>query len=103
MKRATVIASCPAILLTAPAADAASMAERDVNRGVVEIETMGTRGVLVRMGEDLAALIDDGATRRVLPVVGMPLPRRCPWWAYYRSGGWRSCWGSSDLCRKFVL
>jgi uncharacterized protein len=41
-----------------------------VNRGVVEIETSGTAGISLRMVEDLANLIDDGATRRVLPVVG---------------------------------
>jgi uncharacterized protein len=41
-----------------------------VNRGVVEIETSGSAGISVRMVEDLANLIDDGATRRVLPVVG---------------------------------
>ena len=41
-----------------------------VNRGVVEIETSGTAGISLRMIEDLANLIDDGATRRVVPVVG---------------------------------
>src|SRR5438132_1217785 len=41
-----------------------------VNRGVVEIETSGTAGISVRMAEDLANLIDDGSTRRVVPVVG---------------------------------
>jgi uncharacterized protein len=41
-----------------------------VNRGVVEIETSGSAGISVRMVEDLANLINDGATRRVLPVVG---------------------------------
>src|SRR5438067_5619850 len=41
-----------------------------VNRGIVEIETAGTAGISVRMAEDLANLIDDGATRRVLPVIG---------------------------------
>ena len=38
------------------------------NRGVVELETGGSSGISVRMAEELAALIDDGATRRVLPV-----------------------------------
>src|SRR5881394_4291145 len=41
-----------------------------VNRGVVEIETTGSAGMSVRLVEDLANLVDDGATRRVLPVVG---------------------------------
>jgi TRAP-type uncharacterized transport system substrate-binding protein len=41
-----------------------------VNRGVVELETGGTAGISVRIGEELANLIDDGATRRLVPVVG---------------------------------
>jgi TRAP transporter TAXI family solute receptor len=41
-----------------------------VNKGVVELETTGSDGISVRIAEDLARLIDDGATRRVLPVVG---------------------------------
>jgi uncharacterized protein len=40
------------------------------NRGVVEIETGSAAGISVRIVEDLANLVDDGATRRVLPVVG---------------------------------
>ena len=40
------------------------------NKGVVEIETGTTTGISVRIAEDLANIIDDGATRRVLPVVG---------------------------------
>ncbi len=41
-----------------------------INRGVVELETSGAAGISVRIAEDLANLIDDGATRRVVPVVG---------------------------------
>jgi TRAP-type uncharacterized transport system substrate-binding protein len=41
-----------------------------INRGVVELETTGSAGIAVRIAEDLAHLIDDGATRRVVPVVG---------------------------------
>jgi len=50
----------------------ASLAQQPqaVNRGVVEIETPGSGGMSVRLVEDLANLIDDGATRRVLPVIG---------------------------------
>jgi hypothetical protein len=44
--------------------------EASVNRGVVELETTRTAGISVRIAEDLANVIDDGATRRVLPVVG---------------------------------
>src|SRR5260370_25727521 len=45
-------------------------ASASINRGVVELETSGAAGISVRIAEDLANLIDDGATRRVLPVVG---------------------------------
>lgn len=45
-------------------------AEIAVNRGVVELETGRATGISVRIAEDLANVIDDGATRRVLPVVG---------------------------------
>ena len=40
------------------------------NKGVVEIETGSSSGISVRIVEDIANIIDDGATRRVLPVVG---------------------------------
>ena len=48
-----------------PAAD-----PNDVNKGVVELETAGSAGITVRMAEDLASVINDGATRRIVPVVG---------------------------------
>jgi TRAP-type uncharacterized transport system substrate-binding protein len=41
-----------------------------VNKGVVELETSGSAGISVKIAEDLANLIDDGATRRVLPIIG---------------------------------
>lgn len=44
--------------------------ENAVNRGVVQLETTSASGISVRIAEDLANVIDDGATRRVLPVVG---------------------------------
>jgi TRAP-type uncharacterized transport system substrate-binding protein len=49
---------------------AASSPENSVNKGVVELETSSAAGISVRIAEDLANVIDDGATRRVLPVVG---------------------------------
>ena len=52
---------------TAPPSQATQAAN---NKGVVEIETAPTTGISVRVVEDLANIIDDGATRRVLPVVG---------------------------------
>jgi TRAP-type uncharacterized transport system substrate-binding protein len=56
--------------LHAPCASAAEQAVTVINRGVVEIETSGAAGISVRIAEDLANLVDDGATRRVVPVVG---------------------------------
>jgi len=41
-----------------------------VNRGVVELETASSAGISVRIAEDLASVVNDGATRRVVPVVG---------------------------------
>ncbi|HUK58574.1 MAG TPA: TAXI family TRAP transporter solute-binding subunit [Stellaceae bacterium] len=38
--------------------------------GVVEIETGDTAGIAGQIAADLAALLDDGATRRVVPVLG---------------------------------
>src|SRR5438874_5258693 len=59
--------------MTALAAPPSTAALADVavaNRGVVELETVRSSGISVRISEDLANIIDDGATRRVLPVVG---------------------------------
>jgi TRAP-type uncharacterized transport system substrate-binding protein len=41
-----------------------------VNRGVVQLQTGRAAGISVNIAEDLANLVDDGATRRVLPVIG---------------------------------
>ena len=57
-----------AIVLSMPEAFAQQSAA--VNRGVIELETTGSDGISVRIAEDLARLIDDGATRRVVPVIG---------------------------------
>jgi TRAP-type uncharacterized transport system substrate-binding protein len=40
------------------------------NKGVVELETGRAPDLSVRMAEEIATIIDDGATRRVVPVVG---------------------------------
>jgi TRAP-type uncharacterized transport system substrate-binding protein len=50
------------------AAHAETLAER-TNRGLVEILTAAD-GASIQMAEDIASVLDDGATRRVLPVVG---------------------------------
>jgi uncharacterized protein len=71
MKRAIAVAGGLALLTIGVApAGAAPLAETTVNRGIVELETMSANGASVRIGEDLANIIDDGATRRVLPIVG---------------------------------
>src|SRR6266700_2835569 len=63
--------SIVALLIGAGAVGAAALTtETGVNKGVVELETMGANGASVRIGEDLANAIDDGATRRVLLIVG---------------------------------
>jgi uncharacterized protein len=47
----------------------AVLAERP-NQGLIELITGPVASTIVRTGEDLATVLDDGATRRVLPVVG---------------------------------
>ena len=39
-------------------------------RGVIVLETEGSAGISVRIAEELARATNDGATRRILPVVG---------------------------------
>lgn len=56
------------VLLMVPVTHAQQSAA--TNRGVVQVLTTGSAGISVRMAEDLANLIDDGATRRLVPVVG---------------------------------
>jgi TRAP transporter TAXI family solute receptor len=65
---AAVIAAAAALAL-APAAFAQSAIDR-ANRGVVEIEAGTADDISGKMVNDLADLLDDGATRRVLPVLG---------------------------------
>ncbi len=40
------------------------------NRGVIQLVTGGSAGASIRIAEDLASVFDDGATRRLLPVIG---------------------------------
>jgi uncharacterized protein len=65
-----IIAVASPIGRPALAKNPAAPAELSVNRGVVELETARAAGISVRIAEDLANVIDDGATRRVLPVIG---------------------------------
>src|SRR5262245_1533894 len=41
-----------------------------VNRGVIELETGSADDISVRLAGEIARIVDDGATRRVVPVVG---------------------------------
>jgi len=76
MKRSIIAASIIVGLSFPPAntsfakTAAASAPETSVNRGVVELLSARTAGISVRIAEDLANIVDDGTTRRVLPVVG---------------------------------
>jgi uncharacterized protein len=68
-----VLAVAIAVALAAaggPSANAAADNAAVVNRGVVELETGPAADVSVRMAAEIASIIDDGATRRVVPVVG---------------------------------
>src|ERR1700741_333532 len=75
MKRPTIAAAVVAVLATpiALATPASTAGPADIavlSRGVVELETARAAGISVRIAEDLANVIDDGATRRVLPIIG---------------------------------
>ena len=75
MKCPTIAAAVVAVLampiiLAALARAAVTRDIAVVNRGVVALETGRAAGISVRIAEDLANVIDDGATRRVLPVIG---------------------------------
>src|SRR5579864_444891 len=67
---ATVACLCVATSARAADSPASQQTQAANNKGVVEIESGATTGISVRIVEDLANIIDDGATRRVLPVVG---------------------------------
>jgi TRAP-type uncharacterized transport system substrate-binding protein len=45
--------------------------EADLHHGPVLLETEGSTGISVRMAEELTEVINDGATRRILPVIGI--------------------------------
>jgi uncharacterized protein len=54
-----------AALAAAPSAESSL-----VNRGVVELETGGSNETAARIAADIVSIVDDGATRRVVPVIG---------------------------------
>jgi TRAP-type uncharacterized transport system substrate-binding protein len=69
--RSSVVAAvaCAVAIAVPAAADADTPLDRS-NRGLVEMITDGADGIGPRIGQDLANVLDDGATRRVLTVVG---------------------------------
>src|SRR5487761_431700 len=67
MPWAIAFSPCRASLAAAFAADTSL---DHGTRGVVELETGGTDGISGQIAADLAGLLNDGATRRVVPVIG---------------------------------
>src|SRR5262245_16130255 len=66
-----IVAVCyPAVRTCCAKTAAVSASEPGRNRGIVQIETARADGISVRIAEDMANIVDDGVTRRVLPVVG---------------------------------
>jgi TRAP-type uncharacterized transport system substrate-binding protein len=68
---AVIMLFLPLAALTTASNAAGPSPDVSVNRGVVELETGGGAGISVRIAQDLAKLINDGATRRILPVIGI--------------------------------
>ncbi|MGE5202756.1 MAG: TAXI family TRAP transporter solute-binding subunit [Acidobacteriota bacterium] len=69
--RISFLPLCAAVTLALAAVPVAaqSLVER-ANRGLVEIATGSTLGTDARIVEDLADALDDGATRRIVPMIG---------------------------------
>jgi uncharacterized protein len=70
---AVVIFAVAGVVVAASASRPARAASQNavvVNRGVVELETGPADDISVRMAGEIASIIDDAATRRVVPVVG---------------------------------
>jgi len=63
--RAFQVALC--LLLGAAAITPVCAAE---STDLIRVETGGSSGSTVRLGEDIASLVDDGTTRRLMPVIG---------------------------------
>ena len=60
------VVACAVGLLAAVPAAAQSTSTIDI----IGVETGGSSGITVRLAEDLASLVDDGSTRRMVPMVG---------------------------------
>jgi TRAP-type uncharacterized transport system substrate-binding protein len=63
-----IAAGCAALF--AYPVQAAPQSTAAVNRGVIQLETGPADDISVRMAEEIARIIDDGSTRRVIPIVG---------------------------------
>ena len=59
-----------ALIIAAVATMPARAVEGAPGADTVTLETGGSSGITIRLAEDLASVVDDGATLRVLPVVG---------------------------------
>ncbi len=57
-------------LLLAAAVSPAHAVEASSSTDVIQVETGSSADITVRLAEDLASLVDDGATRRIMPLVG---------------------------------
>ena len=69
--RRLLVAALAALVVSVWAPHPASAQSRDrANKGLVYIATGSVLGTDVRIAEDLANVLDDGATRRIVPMVG---------------------------------
>jgi TRAP-type uncharacterized transport system substrate-binding protein len=66
----SVVFASAAMIALGHSADAASPNAAAVNRGVIELETGPAGDASVRMAAEIARIIDDGSTRRVVPIIG---------------------------------
>jgi uncharacterized protein len=76
MRGSIILAAAIALFLAVaeltPVAHAAPpQPEAGLNPGVVVLETEGSAGISVRIAEELASAVNDGAMRRILPVIGI--------------------------------
>ena len=66
----TLVAVLAGMSTTSRTSCAATAESIITNKGVVELETGRAPDLSTRMAEEIAAIIDDGTTRRVVPVIG---------------------------------
>jgi TRAP-type uncharacterized transport system substrate-binding protein len=69
-KAGTIACALFALLLPLATARASDSLYARTNRGVVELETGTANGLSPRLAADIADLLDDGATRRIITVIG---------------------------------